>query len=62
MATYVYRFADGTTIEVQQSMSDEPHITLPHPETHQEEEVTRVPSLATSPVFKGPGFYKNDKR
>jgi predicted nucleic acid-binding Zn ribbon protein len=66
MPIYKYQFEDGTHIEVQQKMSDDPHEVLPHPLKERQngdlvyEPVKRVPSWNTEPVFKGKGFYKND--
>jgi predicted nucleic acid-binding Zn ribbon protein len=67
MTAYVYKFEDGTLLEVEQKMADEPYTVLPHPYKVDEdggmvhEPVKRVPVWRTDPVFKGKGFYKNDK-
>ena len=61
MPTYVYKFEDGTTVEVAQGIHEDSHQELPHP-------VTRVLSpvrktyVGVGTVLKGAGFYRNDTR
>ncbi len=61
MPTYVYKFEDGATIEIRQSMEEKPLKALYHPVTGDYEAVKRVPSK-TSIILKGSGFAKNDHR
>ena len=60
MPTYVYKFLDGTVVEEEQSINDEPYTFLYHPELNVPQEVKRVPSL-TSIILKGDGFARNNK-
>lgn len=61
MPTYVYKFEDGSTVEVAQGIHEPSHTELPHP-------VTRVLSpvrktyVGVGTVLKGAGFYRNDTR
>ena len=56
MPTYVYRRADGTTLEVFQRITDAP--LTEDPETGQP--ITRVISGGAGVQFKGTGFYETD--
>lgn len=60
MPVYTYRFPDGTLVEEEQSIHDEPHPFLYHPELNVPQKVKRIPSVP-SIVFRGNGFARNDK-
>jgi len=60
MPVYLYKFPDGTVVEEEQSIHDDPHSVLYHPELNIPQEVKRVPT-ATSVILKGKGFARNDK-
>lgn len=60
MPVYIYKFDDGTTVEVQQAITEDAFTDLDHPETHLPQAVKRVPMIA-GVAFKGSGFYKTDK-
>jgi predicted nucleic acid-binding Zn ribbon protein len=61
MPTYVYKFDDGSSVEVAQGILEDSHTQLPHP-------VTRVMSpvrkayVGVGTVLRGSGFYRNDAR
>ena len=60
MPKYIYRFEDGVTVEVSQSIHSDTLERLRHPDSGKEELVTRVPAKV-GVILKGKGFYKNDK-
>jgi predicted nucleic acid-binding Zn ribbon protein len=54
--TYLYRFEDGETIEVTQSIHDDPHTQLPHPKyAGAMQPVKRIPQVPGA-TFKGDGW------
>lgn len=56
MPSYTYRFEDGTTIEVQQSITEDAHELLPNPNMGDAmQPVKRVPQLPVA-KFKGQGW------
>ncbi len=57
MPTYVYKFYDGATVELEQSIHDEPCSFLIHPEKCIPCTVTRVPQ-SPSIKLKGKGFFR----
>ena len=61
MPIYVYRFEDGTEVEVAQGIHEDAYEVLPHPETKQEGSVHRVYGRVGI-AFKGNGFYKTSTR
>ncbi len=61
MPVYVYRFEDGTEVELAQGIHEDAYEVLRHPESRKEEAVRRVyGSVGVS--FKGNGFYKTSNR
>ena len=60
MPVYTYKFPDGTVVEEEQSIHDDPHAFLYHPELNVPQEVRRVP-VVPSIVLKGDGFARNDR-
>ena len=61
MPTYVYRFEDGTEVEMAQSIHEDAHEVLPHPVTRAVGPVKRVYGRV-GVAFKGDGFYKTANR
>jgi len=61
MPIYVYRFDDGTEVEVAQGIHEDAYEVLPHPETKQDGAVHRVYGRVGI-AFKGNGFYKTAGR
>lgn len=55
MPTYTYRFEDDTTVDVEQSIHDDPISVMHHPEKNVPMEVKRVPQLPVA-KFKGEGW------
>lgn len=56
MPKYLYRFEDGETIEVEQSIHDDAHELLPHPKfAGAAQPVKRVPQIVGA-TFKGDGW------
>jgi len=61
MPVYVYRFEDGTEVEMAQGIREDAYEVLPHPVTRAVEAVKRVYGhIGVS--FKGGGFYKTSNR
>jgi predicted nucleic acid-binding Zn ribbon protein len=61
MPVYVYRFEDGTEVEVAQGIKEDAHTELPHPVTRAVGPVRRVYGRV-GVAFKGGGFYKTSNR
>jgi predicted nucleic acid-binding Zn ribbon protein len=61
MPTYVYKFADGETIEVQQAFTDDALTEAAHPVDGNVRPVRKV-FTPVGITFKGNGFYKTDSR
>lgn len=61
MPIYVYRFEDGTEVEVAQGIHEDSLEILRHPETKQECPVKKVYGRVGI-AFKGNGFYKTAGR
>jgi predicted nucleic acid-binding Zn ribbon protein len=61
MPVYVYRFEDGTEVEVAQGIREDAYEVLPHPVTRAVGPVRRVYG-AVGMVLKGSGFYKTSGR
>ena len=61
MPVYVYRFEDGTEVEVAQGIKEDAHETLTHPVTRVVGPVRRVYGRV-GVAFKGGGFYKTSNR
>ena len=61
MPVYVYRFEDGTEVEVAQGIKEDAHEVLPHPVTRVVGPVRRVYGRV-GVAFKGGGFYKTSNR
>jgi predicted nucleic acid-binding Zn ribbon protein len=55
MTRYVYRFEDGTEVEVSHSMFDDARTELVHPDSFELLPVKRVPQ-ATGATFQGEGW------
>ena len=61
MPVYVYRFEDGTEVEMAQGIKEDAYQVLQHPVTRKPAPVKRVYGhIGVS--FKGGGFYKTSKR
>ena len=55
MPTYLYRFEDGTEVEVVQSIHDDPLVHYTHPDLLHAMPVNRVPQRPVA-NFKGSGW------
>jgi putative FmdB family regulatory protein len=56
MPTYTYRREDGSTFEVEQSITEDPLDTCPDTGQDVERIITNNPGV----IFKGDGFHVND--
>jgi predicted nucleic acid-binding Zn ribbon protein len=61
MPVYVYRFEDGTEVELAQGIHEDAYKELPHPVTRAVGAVKRVYG-SIGVTFNGGGFYKTSNR